>query len=171
MKATMKNHPCLFHGRPTQARPAGRNDRRGRPEQRLRTAGGGRRGGRRRHGRHGPAHLRQPARRPDHELKAGARIREQLGSSAHVSVNSYNRVALATGEVSSEADRQAIERIVAGVENVQRVMNETAVMEASSLKSRSNDVWISSQIKAKLVDARDLFSNAYDVVVTRARFT
>ncbi len=101
------------------------------------------------------------------ELKAGARIREQLGSSAHVSVNSYNRVALATGEVSSEADRQAIERIVAGVENVQRVMNETAVMEASSLKSRSNDVWISSQIKAKLVDARDLFSNAYDVVVTR----
>ena len=78
-----------------------------------------------------------------------------------------HRVALATGEVSSEADRQAIERIVAGVENVQRVMNETAVMEASSLKSRSNDVWISSQIKAKLVDARDLFSNAYDVVVTR----
>lgn len=101
------------------------------------------------------------------ELKANARIREQLSSGAHVSVNSYNRVALVTGEVSSEADRQAVERIVAGVENVQRVMNETAVMEASSLKSRSNDVWIGSQIKAKFVDARDLFSNAYDVVVTR----
>lgn len=101
------------------------------------------------------------------ELKVGARIREQLGSSSHVSVNSYNRVALATGEVSSEADRQAVERIVAGVDNVQRVMNETAVMEASSLKSRSNDVWIGSQIKAKFLDAQDLFSNAFDVVVTR----
>lgn len=101
------------------------------------------------------------------ELKANARIREQLGDRARVSVNSYNRVALATGEVSSEADRAAVERIVAGVENVQRVMNETAAMDGASLKTRSNDVWISSQIKAKLVDARDLFSNAYDVIVTR----
>ncbi len=32
------------------------------------------------------------------EIKAGARIREQLGDRVHINVNSYNRVALITGE-------------------------------------------------------------------------
>ncbi|MBV8037801.1 BON domain-containing protein [Roseateles sp.] len=101
------------------------------------------------------------------ELKAGARIREQLGDRVHINVNSYNRVALITGEVRNEADRAEAERIVAGVENVTKVMNETAVTMLSSLSSRSNDVVIQGKIKAKLIDARDLLSNAFDVVVER----
>ncbi|PZP32038.1 MAG: transporter [Roseateles depolymerans] len=101
------------------------------------------------------------------EIKAGARIRDQLGERAHVNVNSYNRVVLLTGEVSSEADRASLERLASGVENVQKVLNETAVMGASSLTSRSNDVAIAGKVKAKLIDARDLISNAFYVVVER----
>jgi osmotically-inducible protein OsmY len=101
------------------------------------------------------------------EIKAGARIREQLGERVHASVNSYNRVALITGEATSEADLAKLEQVVAGVENVQRVMNEAAVMGASSLTSRSNDIVIQSKVKAQLIDARDLISNAFDVVVAR----
>lgn len=101
------------------------------------------------------------------ELKAATRIKEQLGERAHATVNSYNRVVLVTGEANSEESKALIERIVAGVENVQRVMNEVAVMPASSLSSRSNDLLISSKVKTKLIEARDLFSNAYDVVVER----
>lgn len=101
------------------------------------------------------------------ELKAGARIRDTLGDKAHASVNSYNRVALITGEATTEEAKAQLERIVGGIENVQRVLNEVDVMPASSLSSRSNDVLISSKVKAKLIEARDLFSNAYDVVVTR----
>ena len=66
------------------------------------------------------------------EIKAGARIREQLGEKVHATVNSYNRVALVTGEANSEEARARLEQIVAGVENVQKVLNETAVMPASS---------------------------------------
>ncbi len=101
------------------------------------------------------------------EIKAGARIREQLGDRVQISVNSYNRVALITGEARNEGDRAEAERIVAGVENVTKVMNEVAVTMHSSLSSRSNDVVIQSKVKAQLVDARDLLSNAFDIVVER----
>jgi len=101
------------------------------------------------------------------EVKAGARLREQLGDKVHINVNSYNRVALITGEARNEADRAEVERIVGGVENVSRVMNEVAVTMHSSLSTRSNDVVIKSKVKAQLIDARDLHSNAFYVVVER----
>ena len=101
------------------------------------------------------------------ELKAGQRIKEQLGDRVHVSVNSYNRVVLLTGEVRAEEDKAAIVRIASGVENVGRVLDETAVTFHSSLSSRSSDVLIQTKIKATLVDAKDLISNAFYVVVER----
>ena len=101
------------------------------------------------------------------EIKAGARIREQLGDKVHINVNSYNRVALITGEARNDADRAEAERIVGGVENVAKVMNEVAVTMHSSLTSRSNDVVIQGKIKGQLIDARDLLSNAFYVVVER----
>jgi osmotically-inducible protein OsmY len=103
------------------------------------------------------------------EVKAGARIREQLGNKVHVNVNSYNRVALITGEANSEESRAALDGVVGGVENVQKVLNEVVVGAASSLGDRSNDVVITSKVKAKLIDARDLHSNAFYVVVERAQ--
>jgi osmotically-inducible protein OsmY len=102
------------------------------------------------------------------EVKAGARVREQLGEKVHVNVNSYNRVALITGEANSEESRAALDGVVSGVENVQKVLNEVVVSAASSLGNRSNDVVIAGKVKAKLIDARDLHSNAFYVVVERA---
>lgn len=103
------------------------------------------------------------------ELKAGARIREQLGDRVHINVNSYNRVVLITGEARNEADQAEVERIVSGVENVTKVMNEVAVTMLSSLSTRSNDVVIQGKIKAQLIDARDLLSNAFYIVVERGQ--
>lgn len=103
------------------------------------------------------------------EVKAGARIREQLGEKVHATVNSYNRVALITGEANSEEARAALDGVVGGVENVSKVLNEVAVMPASSLSSRSNDVVIAGKVKAKFIDARDLLSNAFYVVVERGQ--
>ena len=101
------------------------------------------------------------------EFKAGSRIRNQLGDKVHINVNSYNRVALITGEARTEADRAELERIVGGVESVTRVVNETAVTMHSALSGRSNDVVLKSKVKASLVDAPDLLSNAFYVVVER----
>jgi osmotically-inducible protein OsmY len=101
------------------------------------------------------------------EIKAASRIRSALGERGHVSVNSYNRVVLLTGEVASDSDKQAAEQATSQTENVKSVVNELAVMGNSSLTSRSNDVLLQTKVKATLVDARDVMSNAFKVVVER----
>ncbi|MEO3711816.1 BON domain-containing protein [Roseateles flavus] len=101
------------------------------------------------------------------ELKAGKRLADKLGDRVHININSYNRVVLLTGETRNEEDKAEAERIVAEVENVGRVANELQVGFISSLSARSNDVLIAGKIKASLVDARDLISNAFYVVVER----
>jgi len=101
------------------------------------------------------------------EVKAASRVRDQLGERVHVNINSYNRLVLITGEANSEADRARLSAIVGGVENVSSVLNETEIMGPSSYTSRSNDVLIAGKVKATLVDAKDLLSNAFYVVVER----
>lgn len=101
------------------------------------------------------------------ELRASSRIREQLGDRVHINVNSYNRIVLLTGETRNDEDRAAVERIARGVENVSNVLNEVGVGMLSSLSSRANDVTIAAKVKASLLDAKDLITNAFYVVVER----
>ncbi|UUX96231.1 BON domain-containing protein [Aquabacterium sp. J223] len=101
------------------------------------------------------------------ELKAVNRLNAALGDRAHVSVVSYNLLVLATGEVPTEADRATVERVLRGIENVRNVINETAVMGASSLTSRTNDAVLTSKVKATLVDAKDVQANAFKVTTER----
>ena len=102
------------------------------------------------------------------ELKAATRIRDAVGERGHISVVSYNRMVLLTGEVASEADRAAIEQTVARIENVRSTVNELAVMGSSSLTARSNDTILTSKVKASFLDAKDLQANTIKVVTERA---
>ena len=101
------------------------------------------------------------------ELKSAGRLREALADRGNVSVTSYNRTVLLTGEVPTDADRLAAEQAVARIENVRGTVNELAVMGNSALTSRSNDAILLSKIKARYVDAADLQANAIKVVVER----
>lgn len=101
------------------------------------------------------------------ELRAASRIRDNLGDRVHVNTTSYNRRVLLTGEVPSAQDRQLVEQVVARVENVQSVVNELVVLGTSTLTQRSSDVLVTGRVKAALVDAKDLFANAYKVVTER----
>ncbi len=101
------------------------------------------------------------------ELRAQARIRDNLGERVHVNVTSFNRQVLLTGEVTTEKDRQAVLQLVERIENVKAVVNELAVMPLSTLSERSNDLLIVARVKASFVDSRDLFANAFKVVTER----
>jgi osmotically-inducible protein OsmY len=101
------------------------------------------------------------------ELRAQARIRDNLGERVHVNVTSFNRQVLLTGEVTAEKDRQAVIQLVERIENVKAVVNELAVMPLSNLSERSNDLLIVAKVKASFVDSRDLFANAFKVVTER----
>jgi len=101
------------------------------------------------------------------ELRGSARIRDALGERAHVNITSYNRQVLLSGEVATERDKQIVEGLLEKLENVKSVVNELSIMQPTSLSSRSNDLLLSAKVKAALVDSRDLFANAFKVVVER----
>lgn len=101
------------------------------------------------------------------EIKAAARIRENLGERVHVNVTSYNRQVLLTGEVPNAQDRQLVEQVVATVDNVRNIVNEMAVLGNSTLTQRSSDSIVTGRVKAALLDAKDLFANSFKIVTER----
>jgi osmotically-inducible protein OsmY len=98
------------------------------------------------------------------ELRTLARLRNDFGTRVRVSVVSFNRQVLLTGEVPTAQDKQAVEQLVTKVENVGSVVNELAVMNTPSLSERSADLLITGRIKAAILDANDLQSSAFKVV-------
>lgn len=101
------------------------------------------------------------------ELKAGSRLKDALGERAHLNVTSYNRLVLITGEVASEADREAAQKAIAGIDNVRSTVNEAAVMPLSSLTARSQDAALTGKVKASLIDDGNVQANAIKVVTER----
>jgi osmotically-inducible protein OsmY len=101
------------------------------------------------------------------ELRSLNRLRESLGERGHVNVNSYNRQVLLTGEVPSEQDKQLAQQVVGKVENVRSVVNDLAVAGNTSLTARSADALITGRVKAAMVDAKDIYANAFRVTTER----
>lgn len=101
------------------------------------------------------------------ELKASNRIEDALGDRAHFTTTSYNRQLLLTGEVPSEQDKQLAEKAASSVENVRGVINELAVLGNSTFSQRSSDRLVSARVKGNLIDAKDLFANAFKVTTER----
>jgi osmotically-inducible protein OsmY len=101
------------------------------------------------------------------QLKASNRIADNLGERVHVNTTSYNRQLLLTGEVPTLQDKQLVEQVVSGVENLRGVVNEVAVLGNSTFTQRSSDALVTSRVKANLLDARDLFANAFKITTER----
>lgn len=101
------------------------------------------------------------------ETKAALRIREALGDAVHVSVSSYNRSALITGEVPDAKRKAQVEKIVLDVENVQKTLNELAIMENTPITARVQDGILTSRIRAVLIDDKTLVANAFKVTTER----
>lgn len=80
-------------------------------------------------------------------------VRERYGDNTHVNVTSYNRLVLLTGEVPDEAHKAEIEKMALAIANVRGVTNELRVAGVSSLSARTNDSFITSKVKGRLLDA------------------
>ncbi|CAM4129116.1 MAG: BON domain-containing protein [Comamonas sp.] len=99
------------------------------------------------------------------ELRADNRINEVMGEKARVSVTSYNRVVLLTGQAGNATDKQTIEKLVREQPTVRQVYNEVEVLPfTATLSQRSKDTMITGQVKASLVNAKDISSSAIKVV-------
>ncbi len=87
------------------------------------------------------------------ELRIANRVADRFGDKVHLNVNAYNRFALLTGEAPDEATRAEIEKMALAVPNVRGVSNDLQIGVPSSISSRANDSFITSKVKARLLDA------------------
>jgi osmotically-inducible protein OsmY len=102
------------------------------------------------------------------EIRSANRLKEKFGERGNFSVTSYNGRVLLTGEVAGNSDKLAAEQLVFQVENVKAVVNElTIATSTSTLKERSNDALITSLVKVRLFEDKDLPSSAFKVVTER----
>ena len=101
------------------------------------------------------------------EWKVQNRIAEKFGDRVHVNATSFNRNVLLSGEVPDDATRAEVDRIAASVPNVRAITNDLQVAGIASLTSRSNDVVITSKVKARFVDAAT-FGAHHVKVITEA---
>jgi osmotically-inducible protein OsmY len=101
------------------------------------------------------------------EWKAKLRIPDQYKNFSNVNFTAYNKRLLLTGEVPSADAKAAIEAEARMVDGIREVYNELGVGPASSLGNRSNDSFITSKLKARLVDSNQISANHIKVVTER----
>lgn len=98
------------------------------------------------------------------EWKGLKQINDALGDKIHVNVTSYNRNVLLTGEASDDTAKQKAESVVKGIENVRTVTNELVVGMASSMTARSNDSYITTKVKSRMLTENKFPANYVKVV-------
>lgn len=101
------------------------------------------------------------------EWKAMQSIPAQYKELTHANFTAYNRRLLITGEAPSDEAKSGIESKVRMIVGLREVYNELGIGPASSLGSRSTDSFITSKVKARLVDTNQLSANHIKVVTER----
>ncbi|MEO0368671.1 MAG: BON domain-containing protein [Pseudomonadota bacterium] len=94
-------------------------------------------------------------------------LSKQVRDVSHVKPVSWNGILLLTGEVESPAAQASIIERMTRIQGVRQVVNETTITGKTALLSRTNDGWISTKIKSKLLVNTGLEANRIKVVTTR----
>jgi len=101
------------------------------------------------------------------EWKISDLIRKNFGTLNHITVTSYNRNVLLTGEVQDENVRAEAQRLAGTIENVRAVVNELTIGPVSSFSSRSSDTTTTANVKARFLNNK-VFSPNHIKIVTEA---
>ena len=101
------------------------------------------------------------------ELRAANRLQDKLGNRARVSVTSYNRRVLLTGEAANESAKAEAEAVVKAMDNVDIIYNELAITNSPSLTDKASDSLVTGRVKAGLVEIKEISANSFKVVTER----
>ncbi|MCP5266744.1 MAG: BON domain-containing protein [Burkholderiaceae bacterium] len=98
------------------------------------------------------------------ELKASAAVSRRVADAGGVSVTSFNRRVLLTGQVASQAERDAAAEAVRTIDNVASVHNELVVSGRVGLGVTASDTAITAKVKTALLRADGVPANSIKVV-------
>lgn len=77
---------------------------------------------------------------------------DNLKENTHINVTSMNRNVLLTGEAKTDALRTQVADMVKGIDGVKYVDDEVVVADPASLSARTQDTWITTKVKAELLN-------------------
>ena len=101
------------------------------------------------------------------------RLGNELGTAfnnqkdVHISINSFERKVLLTGEVPTEEAKARAGEIAARSQNVRMVVNELAVAPVSTLGQRTDDTTLGAKVRAQFVNTKEVPFNAVGIVTER----
>src|SRR4029079_6425249 len=98
------------------------------------------------------------------EVRAANRISEKYGERVNISATSFNRFVLLTGQAPTDEIRKDVSVLVLEVQNVRNVQNEIIVGVKRSTTSRASDALLTSQVKGRLAQNKDVGANHVKVV-------
>lgn len=82
------------------------------------------------------------------KLFGNARVKD----GTHINVTCINGNVLLTGEARTEELHQTALNLVKDVDGVRHIADEIAIMDPTTLSSRSEDTWITTKVKAQLLN-------------------
>ena len=87
------------------------------------------------------------------EIKAAKFIHtdSSFADTIHVVATSFNNVVLLTGQAPNKITRNKIVQRIKKIEKVRRVHNEIIIAIPTTLKTRTNDTWLTTKFKRKLL--------------------
>jgi osmotically-inducible protein OsmY len=89
-------------------------------------------------------------------------------SGVHLNVTSYDGKVLLTGEVPTAAMRDEIGQIAQSTEYVRGVTNELVIGPETALAARTQDTYITTKVKTRLIEAGRFDANNVKVVTERS---
>jgi osmotically-inducible protein OsmY len=73
---------------------------------------------------------------------------------SHIVIQSFNGVVLIAGQVATETLRKNATVVTERINKVRKVHNELTVAGPTSMVARSNDAWLTTKVKTRLIAAK-----------------
>lgn len=93
---------------------------------------------------------------------------DALEAKSQASATSFNRWVLLTGQAIDEGAKAEVEQVARKVPNVREVFNEITLGYPISFSVRTNDALLTTKVKARLVENRDISAHSFKVVTEDA---
>jgi osmotically-inducible protein OsmY len=103
------------------------------------------------------------------EFKTESEAGTRWGNDIHLNVTSYNGNVLLTGEAPNAQVKSEIVRIARAThDRVRKIYDEMVIGPVTDLGARSNDTYITSKVKARMIDSESVKSIYVKVVTERS---
>ena len=102
------------------------------------------------------------------EFKVTTSAGSRWGNEVHLNVTSYNGIVLLTGEAPSTIVQDEITQIAKSTDRVRIVQNEMVIGPVTDLGARTNDTYITSKVKTRLLQEEKVKALYVKVVTERS---